>query len=40
MQRRRGYVTTFNEEKGFANAVERIILGNNGSQPALDQNSR
>ncbi|MBD2531767.1 HAD family phosphatase [Nostoc flagelliforme FACHB-838] len=40
VQHQAKYVTTSYEEEGFANAVERFILGNNRSKSVLDEDSR
>ncbi len=40
VQRQAQYVTTSNEEEGFANAVERFILGSNNSERVADQSSK
>ncbi len=40
VQRRAQYVTTSYEEEGFANAVERFILGSHNSELVADQSSK
>jgi hypothetical protein len=40
VQRQAQYVTTSNEEEGFANAVERFILGSHNSGRVADQSSK